>query len=179
MKQKKMILILAIMISLLVACSSTANDVPTLGATPTAIDELAELDNEAKVMAFAQCMRDEGFELKDPTVDADGNVQIPEPIEGVSYTRAEIRVGYEVCGVHLEGITFGRQREITSEMVDQLVELASCLRDKGYEVDDPTAETLQAWRANLRVDFDFNDPEAMEAFQECSGGAAPNRGNGK
>jgi len=93
MKQKKRILILGIMISLLVACSSTANDVPTLGATPTAIDEL---DNEAKVMAFAQCMRDEGFELKDPTVDADGNVQIPEPIEGVSYTRAEIRVGYEV-----------------------------------------------------------------------------------
>jgi hypothetical protein len=176
MKNKIWLFILILSISLLTACGTTSNDVPSLGATPTAINQTGELDDEASVMAFTQCMRDEGFDLKDPTVDADGNVQIPQPIDGISYSRDEMREGFEVCGVHLEGFTFGRNREITSEMVDQLVEMASCLRENGYEVDDPTAETLQIWRGDLQAKIDFNDPEAMEVFRECNGGAAPNRG---
>ncbi len=55
-----------------------------------------------------------------------------------------------------------------SERVDQFVALATCLRDKGYDVDDPTAETLQVWLGDFRAEFDWGDPEAMEAYEECS-----------
>lgn len=151
------------------ACASTANDVPSLGATPTAIDEDGELNDEAKAMAFTQCMRDQGFEYEDPTVDADGNVQIPKPVEGISYTRDDIKASYDVCSIFLEGFTFGSKRDKTSESVDQFVELAACLRDKGYDQDDPTAETLEIWLADFRVEFDWDDPDAATAYEECSG----------
>ena len=72
----------------------------------------------------------------------------------------------EVCGKHLEGLTMGRERQDVSEQVDKLVALATCLREKGYDVDDPTAETLDQWRVDFRVEFDWDDPKA--AYEECS-----------
>jgi len=152
----------------LTACGSNANDVPSLGATPTAVVDEETLDDEARVMAFVQCMRDEGIEFKDPVVDSDGNVQEPEFVEGFIVTREELASPYAACFHHIEGLTFGRERGDLSEQVDQFVVLATCLRDKGYDVEDPTAETLEQWGVNFRVEFDWDDPAAMEAYEECS-----------
>jgi len=153
---------------LLAACGSVSDDVPSLRATPTRVVEEKTLDDEAKVMAFVQCMRDQGIEYMDPVVDSDGNVQPPTLAEGVKVTREELAEPYAACSEHLEGITLGRERNDVTERVDQMVELATCLRDKGYDVDDPTAETLDQWGVDFRVEFDWDDPEAMEAYQECS-----------
>ena len=167
-KTAKLILVVAIGL-LLAACGSSSNDVPSLGATPTAVVEQETLDDEAAVMAFVQCMREEGIEFKDPVVDSDGNVQQPEFVEGFTITRAELAEPYAACFHHIEGLTFGRERGDLSEQVDQFVVLATCLRDKGYDVEDPTAETLEQWGVNFRVEFDWDDPAAMEAYEECSG----------
>jgi hypothetical protein len=113
-------------------------------------------------------MRDEGIEFKDPVVDSDGNVQRPELVEGVTYTRAELAEPYEACAHHLEGLTFGREREDMTERVDQFVALATCLREKGYDVDDPTAETIDQWGVDFRAEFDWDDPDAKAAYEECS-----------
>lgn len=163
----KLILVVAIGL-LLVACGSASDNVPSLGATPTAVVEQETLDDEAAVMAFVQCMRDEGIKLKDPVVDSDGNVQAPEVVEGVELTREEWAAPFEVCGHHIESLSFGRERGDVSEQVDQFVTLATCLRDKGYDVDDPTAETLDQWGADFRVEFDWDDPDAMAAYEKCS-----------
>ena len=169
MRKNTVILILSIAIGLLLAaCGSSSDDVPSLGATPTALVEQETLDDEAAVMAFVQCMRDEGIEFKDPVIDSDGNVQQPEFVEGFTITRAELAAPYEACFHHIEGLTFGRERGDMSARVDQMVELATCLRDKGYDVEDPTAETLEQWGADFRVEFDWSDPEAMQAYEDCS-----------
>jgi len=47
----------------MVACSSSPDDVPSLEVTPTAVVEEQPLDDEAKVMAFVECMRDEDMQL--------------------------------------------------------------------------------------------------------------------
>jgi len=173
-------LILVIVSALtLVACGSNSSDVPSLNTDDTqrvesatdAVDAVVEeepLDDEAKMMAFVQCMRDEGIEFKDPEVDSEGNVQRPELVEGFTITREELEAPYEACSHHLEGLTFGRGREDVSEQVDTFVALATCLRNKGYDVDDPTAETLDQWGADFRVEFDWDDPKAMAAYEECS-----------
>jgi hypothetical protein len=167
-------LILVMAIGLfLVACGSGSDDVPSLNTDDTQLVEPTAaaddvLDDEAKVMAFVQCMRDEGIEFKDPVVDSDGNVQRPELVEGVTVTREELAAPYEACSQHLEGLSFGRERKDLTERVDQMVELATCLRDKGYDVDDPTAETIDQWGADFRVEFPWDDPAAMEAYEECS-----------
>jgi hypothetical protein len=152
----------------LVACGSNINDVPSLGATPTAVVEEEPLDDEAKVMAFVQCMRDQGIEYKDPVVDSEGNVQRPEFVEGFTATREELAEPYAACAHHLEGLTLGRQHADVSERVDQFVALATCLNDKGYEVEEPTAETLGVWLSDFRTTFDWDDPKAKAAYEECS-----------
>jgi hypothetical protein len=155
---------------LLTACGSSVDDVPSLGATRTAVVEEQTLDDEAKVMAFTQCMRDQGIEYEDPVVDSEGNVQRPQLVEGVTLTRQELREPYAACAHHLEGLSFGRERQDVTELVDQMVELAACLREKGYDVDDPTVETLGQWRKDLRVEFPWDDPAAKEAYEECNSG---------
>ena len=158
---------------MLVACRSNASDVPSLNrddarrAVPTTVVEEEPLDDEAKMMAFTQCMRDEGVEIVDAVVDSDGNVQRPTLAEGVQVSREELGAAMEVCGVHLEGLTLGRERQDVSEQVDQFVALATCLRAKGYDVDDPTAETLDQWGADFRVTFDWDDPKAEAAYKAC------------
>ena len=74
----------------------------------------------------------------------------------------------QVCSVHLEGLTLGRERPDVSQQVDQGVALATCLREKGYDVDDPTAKTLDQWGTDFRVEFDWDNPKAKAAYQECS-----------
>jgi hypothetical protein len=159
-----------------VACSSGSADVASLeGADGTADTNTATdaadtiLDGEAAMMAFVQCMREQGIEYEDPVVDSDGNVQKPELVEGLTVTKEEFGAAYEVCGEILEGLTFGKKRQDVSETVDELVALAECLRDKGFEVDEPTAETLDIWYAEFKQQFDWDDPAAMAAYEECSG----------
>jgi hypothetical protein len=152
----------------LAACRSASDDVPSLGATPTAVVVEEPLDDEAKVMAFVQCMRDRGIQYEDPVVDSEGNVQRPELVEGFTATREQLAEPYAACAHHLEGLSFGRERADLSARVDEFIALASCLREKGYDMDDPTAETLQVWLTDFRVEFDWDDPAAMKAYEECS-----------
>jgi hypothetical protein len=144
--------------------------VPSLKATPTAAVEDAVLDDEARVMAFVKCMRDQGIEFEDPVVDSKGNVQRPKLVEGFTVTRKELAEPYAACSQHLEGISFGHERRDLSARLDEFVELAACLREKGYVMEDPTAETLQVWLTDFRVEFDWDDPEAVAAYEECSKG---------
>ncbi len=188
--EKYFIALVAVTGLLAIACGSDSADVATLrdgdgskgaGATaaPTAV-----LDDEAAVMAFTQCMRDQGIEFMDPLMDSEGNVQKPEPIEGDDLKKNALRIPYEVCSKHLEGVTFGRKHEDVSDLVDELVELAACLRDKGFDLGDPTAETLRLWQTDLKVMIDFNDPDVQAAYERCSGAGLgylgdKDRGSGK
>ena len=182
-KLAKLILVTVIGL-ILVACRLDSNDVPSLR---TAEDTQAEapnaeadplLDNEAMMMAFTECLREHGIDVLDPVVDADGNVQKPEFAEGVDAKREDFGAAYEACAEHLEGLTFERKRVDVSEIVDQSVALAACLRDKGYDVDDPTAETLGQWRADFKQAINWDDPGAVADFEECSGETV-GKGGGK
>ena len=71
------------------AAADTGDGVASLEGTTvttTAADETA--DPEAAAIAFTECMRENGVEMEDPTVDADGNVipgrptELPEPEDG-------------------------------------------------------------------------------------------------
>ena len=158
----------------LAACGSDSEDVPSLNTEdtrvvePTAAVEEEPLDDEAKVMAFTDCMREQGLDLLDPMVDAEGNVQLPQPAPGANITREQYGKAYAVCDEHVEGLTFGRERPDVTELVDQYVVIATCLRDKGYDVDDPTAETIGQWLADFRTTFAWDDPKAIAAYEECS-----------
>ena len=129
--------------------SSSSNDVAsleTIKPTPILEDKSnvpeEEVENEAVLMAFTQCMRDQGIELKDPKVDSNGNIQPPEPVDPSKISPEQLRKAFPNCQEHLEGLTFGGERPDISELIDQLVEVTTCLREKGFDVDDPTANNI-------------------------------------
>ncbi len=178
MKHKTIIFIAVIVMSVLIltACKSESNDVATLRtAENTQVEESGAddadpvLDNEAMMMAFTECMRDQGIDMMDPVVDADGNVDKPELVAGVEWDKATMGSALEACAEQLEGFTFEEKRVDMSEMVDQYVDLAACLREKNYDVDDPTAETLDVWMGDFKNAIDWKDPDAVADYEECSG----------
>jgi hypothetical protein len=161
--------VVAMGILLLTACGSDSDDVATLNADDAARVESATqsdgeaLDEEAMMMAFTECLREQGLEVMDPVVDADGNVgkpDVPEGEDGKAMTGA-----WEACEHHLEGFTSEQERKDMSEVVDQYVAFATCMRERGHDVEDPTAETLDQW--NFKSTIDWNDPDATADYEEC------------
>jgi len=91
MEYKRITLMAVAVIGILIlaACGSDSSDVPSLNSEDTQVVEPTAdavdsvLDNEARMMAFTQCLRDQGIEVYDPVVDSEGNVGKPELAEGV------------------------------------------------------------------------------------------------
>jgi hypothetical protein len=181
MQHKRLAAVVGVVVCILVlaGCGSDSDDVPSLrtaedaqavDATATADAADGISDNEARMMAFTQCLRDQGIEMYDPVVDADGNVQKPEFAEGVELAKSDW-AAFEACDEHLAGFSFEKERVDVSAQVDQWVAIVSCLRDKDYDVDEPTPETLDQWLADFKFGFDWKDPRAVDDYEECSSGA--------
>ncbi len=159
---------------LFVGCASASNDVPSLKAieeppVETNTDTANPgLDDETKMMAFTECMREEGIDLLDPMVDSKGNVQKPQFVPGYEVDEKAVNVASEACIHHLEGFTFEKEQMDVSEQLDQLLALTACLRDKGHDLDDPTAERLYQFKEQLNWD----DPAVMADYEACSGNDA-------
>ena len=177
MRYGNLILVTAALIAIrgLLACGPPSANMPSLSETK-ATTEVASGSEESdslpsdedKMMVFTQCMRDQGIELMDPEVDADGNVLHPVPAEGIQVIRAEMQRAYEVCGTHLEGVSLGREDPNMTQVLDAWLALSACMREKGYDVDDPDPSNPAEWRSQLTNQLDMSDPKVQEALQDCN-----------
>jgi len=120
---------------------STASQSNEVGDEPVA----ADVDAEQAMLDLAACMRDNGVDIEDPTVDADGNLQFggfrPRPGDGSGdVDRDAVQAAMEACGDLIDGVALGfggrGDFDITG-MQDTLVEYAACMRENGYDMDDP------------------------------------------
>ena len=95
----------------------------------------------------------------------------------------------EVCGEYLEGVTTGFRRGDDTEFQDRLFEYAACMRENGYDMDDPDFSEFGPSESEGDDDspqfrgpfgqIDPNDPDfisAQEACEELLGGVGPGRG---
>jgi hypothetical protein len=183
--KSKALLLLALAVA---ACGGTAADtaegVASLDASSTTtLAEETTTDPEAAAIGFTECMRENGIEMEDPTVDEDGNVipgqptNLPEPEAGEGGQGGpggalgeELRAGFEECGDLLEGSAFGFTQTDQTELQDQLLELAQCLRDQGLDVADPDLTNPAAGGGPGEggpFGIDFQDPEMQAALEQC------------
>lgn len=175
-------LFLAITIAL-TACGSgsRSSDVPTLQESQPA-DEAssgdAATDNEAMMMAFTECLREQGLDVVDPVLDADGNIGKPAPAGGWEFAKGELEAAMVACTEVLEGLTFAENTVDVSAEVDAGMALAACLRERGHDVADPTAETLDQWQSNFKFVIDLKDETAVFDYETCSAEAG-GTGGGK
>jgi hypothetical protein len=180
MKIKYFQIILLLVISLiLAACSSDSNDVPSLAATPIPDAANEKLDDEALMLEFAECLRNEGMQVTDPAVDADGNIQFPEIIDENGIPKEE---WWEFCGPIIENITLEEKEVDRTAQLEQYLEITACMNEAGFDIEEPIAETLDTWMIDLKTTFDWDDPDAQEVIDTCFGdgsGDGGKSGDGK
>ena len=170
MKQKTIRLMALVVMSILilVSCNTESNAVATLNIEDTQQVEAAggeqdPLDDEAAMMAYTECLREQGVEVIDPVVDTDGNVGKPDFPEDAKVDGA----AWEACAHHLEGFAAEQERKDMSAVIDQYVEFATCMRDRGYDLADPTAKSLDQWQEDWKTSINWDD-NADADYEACS-----------
>jgi hypothetical protein len=148
-------------------------------STATTEATATTVDSEQAMLQFAQCMRDHGIDMPDPTMDENGNIRIqvsPGGGEGGEFDPAEreaMQAAREACSQYLEGITQQFDRPDMTEMQDLMLEYAACMREQGIDMPDPDFTTEgggQGPGAQLGFnpgDFDPSDPAFQAANEVC------------
>ena len=149
---------------------------------PAAVDDLSE---EEAMLAFAQCMRDNGIDMEDPTVDAEGNLRFGPPADNAEPRAVRSQDGFEAafgnCESFLAAAGGGRfSAEDRSEIEDRILEFAQCMRDNGFDMPDPDFGSEGGRGFGLEIDPD--DPSfaaAQEACEDILGGFGPGGRGGR
>lgn len=99
-----------------------------------------EVDGEQSAdevaLEFSQCLRDEGLDVADIGVDADGNVDIRSALENVEPGSEGFREAMDACREVLDGAGFGGGRRAiadNTEIADAMLEFSDCVRGEGFE----------------------------------------------
>ncbi len=180
---KRALLLLVVALAVFAsACSSTedANGVASIDDTTdvteaTGNDPVSVQSDEDAMLAFAACMRDNGFDMEDPTVDAEGNLQFGRPGGGNDdIDRDAAEAAFGECGDMLDGVALGFGEIDNTEFQDSILEWAGCMRDNGYEIDDPDFTAFGPGAGGGRAegggpfgDIDQDDPAFQSAMSAC------------
>ena len=178
------VLALLLALSLLAAaCGSSETDsgVATLEGDQqkdqpnTVVDEesTGAMSNEEAIFAFTACLREQGIDVDDPEVDANGNVRPPGMRNADEGDREAMREAFDACGEYLQDATFGFNREDDTERQDMMFEYAACMRDNGYDMPDPDFSTTHEpgdgqGRGGPFGSIDPDDPAFQAAQEACS-----------
>ncbi len=125
-----------------VASLETAPTVAEQGAEPAETDPV--VDMETGMLAFTQCLRDQGIEVDDPKMGPDGMLQFPEIMitgeadeEDPDAMMRDFEEKIAPCEEHLEGVVMNAAPGGTEHFEDVLLEYAACMRDNGVDMPDP------------------------------------------
>ena len=180
---------------LVAACGEDASmegvaSLSDMTTTITAAEEAEEPTQEEALLAFTACLRENGIDVEDPTVDADGNVQLVPP--GRQEGRDEpggnegFRQARDACADLLAGAVLGFGGGVDrTELEDDLVEFAECMRDNGYDMPDPDFSAFGPGAGGGGGPFAGVDPEdptfqtASEACTDILAGFGPRPGGGR
>ena len=134
-------------------------------AQDASTDASGEKDPEEALLAFAECMRENGVDMPDPQPGGGSLVVGPGQDEADESTLRKAEEACEEFRQDVEG-TFGPGGEPPAEFQDALLAMARCMREHGVDVPDPTFGAGGQARSELHVDID--DPKFKEAQQACA-----------
>ncbi|MDH3755676.1 MAG: hypothetical protein OEU32_17570 [Acidimicrobiia bacterium] len=107
------------------------DDTVVAGNTP----QRAEIEDA--VLGFTRCMRDEGVEVPDIQLGADGAPQLdPQRLQGIDLEAPEFQSAFTTCiGIIADAgaFEFDFDPEIEAIVQDQLQAFAECMRGEGIE----------------------------------------------
>jgi hypothetical protein len=147
------------------AFAACGSDDPATGGAPSGSSDRQDQNQEA-MLAFAQCMREQGIDMPDPQ-PGQGGIRLRAP-EGTSPEQMD--AAQEACRKHLDDV---EPPEISEEQREEFKEAAlahaRCMREHGIDMPDPTFGANG--RVEMRIDrssgIDPESPEFKEAEEAC------------
>jgi len=132
-------------------------------------------ETEQAIMELTACLRDNGLDIDDPTVDASGNVDFGSFGDLADVDEEVAEQALDACRDLLDGVTLGFADQIDFTAIeDGLLEYATCMRDNGFDLPDPNF-SLDAFfgggpdgeQQGPFGDIDPEDPAFQAANEEC------------
>lgn len=115
-------------------------------ATTGTVDAEPALTPDEAALALSECLRDEGLDVGDIPVGADGEIDMQGTFQALDPQQEGFRDGMEACGDILDGVGFGGGRGALADdpaIADAFLEFSDCVRDEGFEdIPDLTAGRL-------------------------------------
>ena len=181
---KKYLNIFLLLIFVLIsACSSSddsqgvvsTEDLSTVTTVTTIVEDVVEetLSPEDAELLLARCLRDNGYDVQDPKNDEGlRSVLTPIFIAADERGRTELFQTIQTCAEE-NNIPLGdnadfENPEDVAERLDTELEFAQCLRGKGIEVEDPSADRpLRPILVGLVQSGQYLEDQVREAAGEC------------
>jgi hypothetical protein len=141
------------------------------GAAPKGTPSPAQ--REQAFLKFAQCMRDHGIDMPDPTTDSNGNLQLQRPTNiqfNNQSDRQKLRTARQACNSNLKGIVQQFTPQQRAQLQDNLLKLAQCMRSNGVNMPDPNFSQNSnngAGRGGFFAGINRQDPKVQQALQTC------------
>ena len=165
------------------ACSSPDNtqgvvstqDLSTVTTVTTIVEDVVEetLSPEDAELLLARCLRDNGYNVQDPKNDEGlRSVLTPIFIAADERGRTELFQTIQTCAED-NNIPLGdnadfENPEDVADRLDTELEFAQCLRGKGIEVEDPSADRpLRPILVGLVQSGQYLEDQIREAAGEC------------
>ncbi|MBJ7358777.1 hypothetical protein [Nocardioides sp.] len=133
-------LTLALFLGLSAACGNDSDgdggaalpDAAGASSSDEAPDDEADLDPEDAMLKFAQCMREHGVDMPDP--EPGGGIHI----NGEGIPEEQVDAAHEACQKWMDmAMPEDGGRELTEEEKQSFLDMAACMRDRGYDFPDP------------------------------------------
>jgi len=126
--------------------SNTEQGVLSLEETSKEVDTqnvLADISPEDAQLIIAACLREKGYEVQDPSSGQGLREQIgPQNQEDSQEIFETVRLCAEENNLPLFSESSFEDPELVATQLDDQLKIAQCLREeKGFEIQDPTAET--------------------------------------
>ena len=153
----------------------STNDISTNTTATTIMEEVAEetISSEDAQLLLARCLRDNGYDVQDPK-NNEGlrSVLTPIFIAADEKGRTELFQNIQICAqennIPLGDNTDFEDPEDVADRLDTELEFAQCLRGKGIEVEDPSAERpLRPILVGLVQSGQYLEDQVREAASEC------------
>ncbi|MDQ3728186.1 MAG: hypothetical protein M3355_01205 [Actinomycetota bacterium] len=116
-------------------------------------------------LKFVECMRENGIDMEDPepgmtgvTIDADSGIDVDSP---------EFKAAEEACRDFLEGALGGSGVEPTTEIPDEALAFAECMREQGIDFPDPRVADGRLEIGPDDPNLSLDDPEMTAASEKC------------
>ena len=181
--KKYLNIFLLLLFVLISACSSSddsqgvvsTEDLSTVTTVTTILEDVVEetLSPEDAQLLLARCLRDSGYDVQDPKNDEGlRSVLTPIFIAADERGRTELFQTIQTCAED-NNIPLGddadfENPEDVADRLDTELEFAQCLRGKGIEVEDPSADRpLRPILVGLVQSGQYLEDQIREAAGEC------------